>query len=204
MTVSLYGTKVGMTRVFDGDIAVPVTVIECLPNEVVEVKTVAKHGFDAVKVAVGARRRKLAKPVAGEFKKADVALRAALREVPLPPGVEVKPGAKVTVSVLDGKKLCDVTGLNKGRGTAGVVKRWNFAGQVATHGHMGERVPGSIGCRMDPGKVFRGHKMAGHWGCEQVTIKNLKIVSIDAEKHLVVVRGAIPGPNGGLVAIKQG
>lgn len=203
MTVALYGTKVGMTRIYVGETAVPVTVIQCLPNEVVEVKNLAKHGFDALKVAVGKRRRKASKPIAGEFKKADVALRQALREVPVASGVEAKAGSKLTVTLFDAKKLCDVVGTTKGRGFTGVVKRYNFSGQPASHGHMGERRPGSIGMRMDPSRVCPGRTMAGQYGHEQVTIKNLKIVSIDAEHHLVVVKGAIPGPNGGLVEIKQ-
>ena len=209
MPVALYGTKVGMTRVFDGDIAVPVTVIQCSPNEVVEIKTEDKHGHSALKVGVGPKRRKPSKAVAGEFKKADVAPRRFMREVPVPtdakgqPKVEIKAGTKITVTVLDQAKLCDVVGTNKGRGFAGVVKRHNFGGANASHGHMGQRRPGSIGCRMDPARVFPGMRMAGHWGNEQVTIKNLKIVSIDAEQNLVVVKGAIPGPNGGLVTIKQ-
>ena len=204
MPVAIYGTKVGMSRVYDGEVAVPVTVIQCLPNEVVEVKNKDKHGFDALKVAVGKRRRKASKPIAGEFKKADVAIRQAMREVPVANGVEAKAGAKLTVSILDQKKLCDVVGNTKGRGFTGVMKRWNFAGQGASHGAMGERLPGAIGCRMDPSRVALGHHMAGRFGNEQVTIKNLKIVSIDSEHHLVVVKGAIPGPNGALVEIKQG
>jgi large subunit ribosomal protein L3 len=203
MTLALYGTKVGMTRVFDGDIAVPVTVIQCLPNEVVQVKTKTAAGTDALKVAVGVRRRKVSKPLAGEYKKADVAPRQALRDVPVAQGVEAKPGAKLTVQLLDAKKLCDVIGTTKGRGTTGVMKRHNFAGQLASHGAMGERRPGSIGCRMDPARIALGMKMAGVYGSERVTVKNLKIVSIDPENHLVVVKGAIPGPNGGLVAIQQ-
>lgn len=203
MPIALYGTKVGMTRVYDGESAVPVTVIQCLPNEVVEVKSKDKHGFDALKVAVGKRRRKASKPLAGEYKKADVAVRQALREVPVAPGVEAKAGAKLTVGLLDTKKLCDVVGATKGRGTTGVMKRWNFAGQAASHGAMGERLPGAIGARMDPARVALGHHMAGRYGNERVTVKNLRIVSIDAEHHLVVVKGAIPGPNGGLVEIKQ-
>jgi large subunit ribosomal protein L3 len=154
-------------------------------------------------VAVGAARRNLSKAVAGEYKKAGVGARMFLREVPVAPGVDVKPGAQLTVALLDDKKLVDVTGRNKGRGFAGVMKRHNFSGHKATHGTMGHRTPGAIGCRMDPGKTFKGQRMAGHWGDEQVTIKNLKIVSIDAEQHLVIIKGALPGPNGGLVAIKQ-
>jgi large subunit ribosomal protein L3 len=211
MAVALYGTKVGMTRIFDGDIAVPVTVILCQPNDVVEIKKAAgKDGAAAaLKVGVGPTKRTLSKALAGEYKKADVAPRRFLREVPVPtdakgkPAIEVKAGAKLTVSILDTTKLCDVIGKNKGRGFAGVVKRHNFGGHNSSHGMMGERTPGSIGCRMDPARVFPGQRMAGHWGEEQVTIKNLKIVSIDQEQHLVVVRGAIPGPNGGLVSIRQ-
>ncbi|MBA3708314.1 MAG: 50S ribosomal protein L3 [Planctomycetes bacterium] len=201
----LYGTKVGMTRVFDGDVVVPVTVIQVLPNEVVEVKTAGKHGHDAIKVAVGPKKRKPNKALAGEYKKADVAPRRFLREIPVD-GSESdlkKAGAKRTVAMLDLAKLVDVSGLIKGRGFAGVVKRHNFGGHKMTHGAMGHRTPGSIGCRMDPGRVWKGKRMAGHWGNEQVTVKNLKIVSIDAEQHLVVLRGAVPGPTGGLIAIKQ-
>jgi large subunit ribosomal protein L3 len=201
----LYGTKVGMTRVFDGDIVVPVTVIQVLPNEVIEVKTADKHGHDAIKVAVGGKKRKPNKALAGEFKKADVAPRHFMREIPVIAGdsEQKKAGAKLTVALLDLAKLIDVIGQSKGRGFAGVVKRHNFGGHKMTHGAMGHRTPGSIGCRMDPGRTFKGQRMAGRWGNEQVTIKNLKIVSIDTEQHLVVVRGAIPGPTGGLVAIKQ-
>jgi large subunit ribosomal protein L3 len=206
MAVALYGTKVGMTRVFDGNTSVAVTVIECLPNDIVEIKTAEKHGHDAVKVAVGHKRRKPSKPLAGEFKKADVAPRRFMREIPVPASLkaeELKPGARLQVSLLDTAKLVAVTGHTKGRGFTGVMKRHNFSGHKMTHGTMGHRGPGSIGCRMDPGRVFKNMKMAGHYGDEQVTIKNLKIVSIDTESHLVVIAGAIPGPNGGLVAIKQ-
>lgn len=197
----LYGNKVGMTRVYDGDIAIPVTVIQVIPNEVVEVKSSDKHGHDALKVAVGGKRRAVCKPLAGEYKKADVAPREALREVPV--AGDAKAGAKLTVCLFDAQRLVDVTGYNKGRGFTGVMKRWNFGGHKMTHGAMGHRTPGSIGCRMDPGKVFKGKRMAGHYGDAQVTVRNLKIVSIDAENNLVVLKGAIPGPNGGLVAISQ-
>lgn len=203
MPVAIYGTKVGMTRLFHGDDAVPVSVIEVLPNEVVEVKTKEKHGYSALKVAVGGKRRKAIKSLTGEFKKADVGLRLHLREIPVVDGIAV--GGKVTASVLNLKEMVSVSGIIKGRGFAGVMKRHNFGGHKATHGTCKHRGPGSIGCRMDPGKVFKNKRMAGHWGGnEQITVKNLPIVSFDAEKNLVVVRGAIPGPNGGLVAIKQG
>jgi large subunit ribosomal protein L3 len=202
MALAIYGTKIGMTRVFDGDVAIPVTVIEVLPNEVVEVKTAEKNGHQALKVAVGPRKRKTSKALAGEYKKADVAPRRFLREVPVVDGLAA--GGKLTLAALDAAALVDVSGLIKGRGFAGVMKRHNFSGHKATHGTCKHRGPGSIGCRMDPGKVFKNKRMAGHWGDEQVTVRNLKIVNIDADKNLVVLKGAIPGPNGGLVAIKQG
>ncbi len=201
MAIAIYGTKVGMSRIFDGDQAIPVTVIEVQPNEIVEVKTADKHGYQAIKVAVGKKRRKADKPVGGEFKKADVAPRRFMREIAMVDGVVA--GGKVGVSVLDLKALVDVSGLIKGRGFAGVMKRHNFSGHKATHGTCKHRGPGSIGCRMDPGKVFKNKRMAGHWGNEQVTVRNLEIVSIDADKHLVIIKGAIPGPNGGLVSINQ-
>ena len=206
MPIAIFGTKVGMTRIFDGNDSVAVTVIECLPNDIVELKTVEKHGHSAIKVAVGAKRRKPTKPIAGEFKKADVAPRRFLREVPVPASLkaeDVKHGARLVVSLLDASKMVSITGQTKGRGFTGVMKRHNFSGHKMTHGTMGHRTPGSIGCRMDPGRVWKGKRMAGHYGDEQVTISNLKIVSIDAESHLVVIKGAIPGPNGGLVSIKQ-
>ena len=200
----LYGTKVGMTRIYDGDVIVPVTVIECLPNDIVQIKSETHDGVDSLKVAVGVKRKSVSKPIEGEYKKANVGARAFLREVPLSSFKgEAKAGAQIKVDILEPGKLVDVTGHNKGRGYAGVMKRHNFSGHKATHGTMQHRAPGAIGCRMDPGRVFKGQRMAGRWGNEQVTIKNLKIVSIDTDKNLVVLRGAIPGPNGGLIAITQ-
>jgi large subunit ribosomal protein L3 len=201
----IYGTKVGMTRVFQGEAAVAVTVIECTPNEVVQIKTAQNDGVDALKIAVGRSVKNRSKPVAGEYAKAGVKPRQFLKDVGVDSlkGAEAKPGATISVDVLDPKKLVDVVGWNKGRGFAGVMKRHNFSGHKATHGTMGHRTPGSVGCRMDPGKTFKGQRMAGHWGCERVTIRNLVIVSIDAEKNLVVVKGAVPGPAGGLIALQQ-
>lgn len=199
---AIYGTKVGMTRVYDGDVATPVTVIRVIPNEVVEVKTVEKHGYEALKVACGQRRKKAkGKPLAGEFSKVDAAPRQFLREIPLVPGSET--GAKIGVDQLSPDALVDVTAVSKGKGFAGVMKRHNFGGHRATHGTQKHRGPGAIGCRMDPGKVFKNKKMAGHMGSEQVTVRNLAIVRIDADQDLLVLRGAVPGPNGGLVGIRQ-
>ncbi len=201
MTVTVYGTKVGMTRVFEGDVVIPVTVVQVEPNEVVEVKTNEKHGYAGLKVACGPKRRKPSKSIAGEYKKADVAPRRFLREVPAMADTAV--GAKLTVDVLNAETMVDVTGTSKGRGFAGVMKRWNFKGGRGSHGCQGHRLPGAIGSRMDPGKVFKNKKMAGHYGHEQVTVRNLMVVKIDTENNLVLIKGAIPGPNGGLVSIRQ-
>ena len=206
MPVTVYGTKVGMTRVYEGDEAVPVTVVQVEPNEVVEVKSADKHGYAGFKVACGPKKRKLGKAVAGEYKKADVAPRRFLREVPavaVAEGEEAGPGARITVAALDPEAKVDVAGTSKGRGFAGVMKRWNFGGGRDSHGSQGHRLPGSIGCRMDPGKVFKNKKMAGHYGDKRITVRNLRVVKIDAENNLVLLKGAIPGPNGGLVSISQ-
>ncbi len=202
MPVAVWGTKVGMTRVYEGERATSVTVVQVLPNEVVEVKTADKHGYDALKVAVGQRKspKRLSKAVRGEYKQADVAPRRFLREIPVIEGVEV--GGKVTVEQLGDAKTVDVSGTSKGRGFAGVMKRHNFRGHCATHGVQHHRGGGSIGCRMDPGKVFKNKRMAGHMGAERVTVRNLSVLQVDAEQHLVLIRGAIPGPNGGLVSIR--
>ena len=201
MPVALWGTKVGMTRIYDGDVAVPVTVVEIQPNEVVEVKTEDKHGYTGLKVACGPKKRKTSKALAGEYKKADVAARRFLREVPEVDGVEL--GGKLTVESLNAEASVDVSGTSKGRGFAGVMKRWNFGGGRDGHGGKRPRGGGSIGCRMDPGKVFKNKKMAGHYGDERITVRNLAIVKIDPENNLVVIKGSIPGPNGGLVNIRQ-
>ena len=204
MAVEVYGTKVGMTRIYDGDVETAVTVVEVLPNEVVEVKSADKHGYDALKVAVGQKKskNKVTKALAGEYKKADVAPRRFLREIPAVDGVEV--GGKVAADVLNVEAAVSVSATSKGRGFAGGMKRHNFAGHNDSHGATkSHRGVGAIGCRMDPGKVFKGKKMPGHYGNAEVTVKNLKIVSVDLEKNIVVIRGAIPGPNGGLVNISQ-
>lgn len=202
MAVAIYGTKVGMTRVYDGDVETPVTVIEVQPNEVVEVRTKDKHGYDAFKVACGPKKKKLSKALAGEYKKADVAPRRFLREIPAVDGVEI--GGRVTVEVINAEANVDVHANSKGRGFAGGMKRHNFAGQPASHGvTKSHRGVGAIGCRMDPGKVFKNKKMPGHYGDKQITVSNLRIVKVDAENNLLLIKGSVPGPNGGLVNISQ-
>lgn len=202
MGVAIYGTKVGMTRIYDGDIETPVTVIEIQPNEVLEIRTKDKHGYDAFKVACGPKKKKPTKPLAGEYKKADVAPRRFMREIPAVDGVEV--GGKVTVEVINIDAKVNVHAYSKGHGFAGVMKRHNFAGQPASHGvTKSHRGGGAIGCRMDPGRVFKNKKMPGHYGDKQITVSNLRVVKVDAENNLLLIKGSIPGPNGGLVNISQ-
>lgn len=205
MAITVYGTKVGMTRVFAGDNVIPVTVVQIEPNEVVEVKTEDKHGYAGLKVACGPKKRKVGKAVAGEYTKADVAPRRFLREVPAVAVADApaEVGARLTVEALDPEAKVDVAGTSKGRGFAGVMKRWNFGGGRDSHGCQGHRLPGSIGMRMDPGKVFKNKKMPGHMGAERITVRNLDVVKIDVENNLVLIKGAIPGPNGGLVSVSQ-
>lgn len=191
-----------MTRVYDGDVETPVTVIEVQPNEVVELRTEEKHGYAAFKVACGPKKKKTTKALAGEFKKADVAPRSFLREIPAVDGVEL--GGKVGVDVINPEAKVHVRAQSKGRGFAGVMKRYNFAGQPASHGvTKSHRGPGAIGCRMDPGRVFKNKKMPGHYGNKYITVSNLRVVKVDAENNLLLIKGSIPGPNGGLVNISQ-
>jgi large subunit ribosomal protein L3 len=204
MTKQLYGTKLGMTRVFQGDVATPVTVIQVLPNQVVEVKTVAKHGYAALKVACGPERKlkRLKKGVRGEFAKTDVPPRQYLREIPAVEGKEV--GRTVTVGeVFVAGTIVDVSAVSKGHGFAGVMKRHNFGGHCTSHGVQKHRGGGSIGCRMDPGKVHKNKRMGGHFGVDMVTIRNLDLIQVDAERHLLLVKGSVPGPRGGLVSVRQ-
>lgn len=203
MPIVLYGTKLGMTRVFQGDLETPVTVVRCEPNVVIEVKTAEKHGYAALRVACGPKKRdkNLTRPIAGEFKKKQIAPRRFLREIPMIAGKEV--GAEVTVEILKAGAGCHVTGTSKGHGFAGVMKRHNFSGYPRTHGHGGRRWGGSVGARMDPGKTHKNKKMAGHFGCDRVTVRNLSIVKVDPTANLVLIKGSIPGSIGGLVSIQQ-
>ncbi len=202
MSTRLYGNKIGMTRVYDGDVSTPVTVIQVLPNHVVEVKDPDKHGYAAFKVACGRERRRIkSKSVRGEYQRADVAPRQSLREMPPVDGVAV--GGAITVEQLDAARAVDVSAVSKGRGFAGVMRRYNFKGHCASHGTKGHRVPGAIGCRMDPGRVFKNKRMPGHYGAKRITVRNLDIVDVDAERHLVLVKGSVPVPKGGLVSLQQ-
>lgn len=204
MAIGVIGRKCGMTRVFTEEgISVPVTVIEVTPNRVSQVKTEETDGYEAVQVTVGERRAsRVTRPQAGHFAKAGVEAGRSAGEFRGEVG-ELQAGSEVTLEVFEAGQSVDVTGTSKGKGFAGTVKRWNFRTQDATHGNsLAHRAPGSIGQNQTPGKVFKGKKMAGHLGAERVTVQNLEIVRVDAEKNLLLVKGAIPGAAGGDVVVR--
>ena len=199
MAIGVIGRKCGMTRVFTEEgISVPVTVIEVTPNRVSQVKTDETDGYEAVQVTVGERRvNRVTKPQAGHFAKAGVQAGRKAGEFRAEAG-ELEAGSEITLEIFEAGQSVDVTGTSKGKGFAGGVKRWNFRTQDATHGNsLAHRAPGSIGQNQTPGRVFKGKKMAGHLGAERVTVQNLEIVRVDAEKNLLLVKGAIPGAAGG-------
>jgi large subunit ribosomal protein L3 len=207
MAMGLIGRKAGMTRMFtEGGETVPVTVIEVLPNRVTQVKSVEKDGYRAVQVSFGTRRPQLlSKAVAGHYAKAKAAPGKALVEFRLTDKEqnELAPGAEVKADLFKAGAAVDVTGTTIGKGFAGTMKRHNFAGHHASHGvSLSHRTPGSIGQRQTPGRVFQGKRMSGHMGTVRRTIENLRIVEIDAERNLLLIRGAVPGAEGGNVIVR--
>ncbi|MGB2248581.1 MAG: 50S ribosomal protein L3 [Alcanivorax sediminis] len=204
MAIGVIGRKCGMTRVFTEEgVSVPVTVIEVTPNRVAQVKTEESDGYQAVQVTVGERRAsRVTKAQAGHFSKAGVEAGRGVWEFRAEAG-ELQPGSEVTVEGFEAGQMIDVTGTSKGKGFAGGVKRWNFSTQDMTHGNsLSHRAPGSIGQNQTPGRVFKGKKMAGHMGAERVTVQNLEVVRVDAEKNLLLVKGAVPGATGGDVIVR--
>src|SRR5919112_5926133 len=207
MAIGLIGRKAGMTRVFtDAGETVPVTVIEVLPNRVTQVKTVDKDGYRAVQVSFGERRPQLlSKALAGHYAKAKVAPGKALVEFRLTDKeqTELAPGAEIKADLFKAGASVDVTGTTIGKGFAGTMKRHNFAGHHATHGvSLAHRTPGSIGQRQTPGRVFQGKRMSGHMATVRRTIENLRVIEIDAERNLLLIRGAVPGSQGGNVIVR--
>lgn len=208
MAIAIVGRKAGMTRVFTPEGAsIPVTVIECTPNRVTQVKTVETDGYRAVQVAYGDKKpSRVNKALTGHYKKAGVAAGRGLKEIRLEDneGADLKTGAEIKVEAFNGVKAVDVTGISIGKGFAGVIKRHHFAGGRATHGNsLSHRVPGSIGQRQSPGRVFKGKKMAGHLGSDQVTALNLDLVKVDTERNLLLVKGAVPGSTNGTVIVRS-
>ena len=201
----ILGTKLGMTQVFDeNNRVVPVTVVKAEPNVVTQVRTEEKDGYTAVQLAAGAiDPRKVNKPVAGHFAKAGVTPRRHLVELRTTDAGEYTVGQEITAEVFEAGAVVDITGTSKGKGTAGVMKRHNFRGLGSSHGTQRKhRSPGSIGGCATPGRVFKGLRMAGRMGHERVTTQNLKVHKIDAENGLLLIKGAVPGPKGGLVFVR--
>lgn len=206
MALGLLGTKCGMTRVFaENGKSVAVTVIEVKPNRVTLHRTLEKDGYQAIQVAsVEKKTKHTNKAAQGLFSKAGVEASRFLREFTIPQGLELpKVGSQIPLNIFTEGQKVDVTGTSKGKGFAGVVKRWNFQTQDATHGNsLSHRAPGSIGQNQTPGRVFKNKKMAGHLGSEQVTTQTLELFSIDEENNLLLIAGAVPGATGSLVVIK--
>jgi large subunit ribosomal protein L3 len=204
MTIGIVGRKSGMTRVFtDEGVSIPVSVIEVDSNRIVQVKTAETDGYNAVQVTTGSRRAsRVTKSLTGHFAKAGVEAGRGLWEFRAEEhGLEV--GGEVSVDLFAAGQKVDVTGTSKGKGFQGGVKRWNFSMQDATHGNsLSHRAPGSIGQCQTPGRVFKGKKMAGHMGSERVTVQSLEVVRVDAERGLILIKGAIPGAPGSDIVVK--
>lgn len=207
MGIGLVGRKAGMTRIFtEAGETVPVTVIEVLPNRVTQVKAQDKNGYRAVQVTYGTRRPQLySKAVNGHYAKAGVAPGRALIEFRLTDAdkTELAAGAEIKADLFKEGDPVDVTGTTMGKGFAGTMKRHNFAGGMASHGNsLSHRAPGSIGQRQTPGRVFKGRRMSGHMGVVRRTTENLKVVQVDLERNLLLIRGAVPGTEGGQVIVR--
>ena len=203
MKKGLIGKKIGMTQIFDekGNM-IPVTVIEAGPCAVVQKKTTENDGYDAVQIGFGDKKvGRVNKPEAGHFKKAYVAPKKVLKEFRLDDTSSVNVGDILKADIFAAGDIVDVVGKSKGKGTAGVIKRWNFGRLRETHGTGPvARHGGSLGT-IDPARIFKGKKMAGHLGAERVTVQNLEVVKVDAENNIIAVKGAVPGPKGGIVVL---
>ena len=206
MQKALIGKKIGMTQIFDekGKV-VPVTVVEAGPCVVSQIKTVETDGYEAIQMGFGDIKPKhVTKPLQGHFKKADVAPKRILKEFRFDDCSAFELGQIIKADVFETGNKVDVTGKSKGKGYAGVIKRWNFARLKESHGTgPNARHGGSMGACSSPSRVWKGKKMAGHLGAEKVTVQNLAVVKIDAEDNLIAIKGAIPGANGGYVVIKD-
>lgn len=207
MAIGLIGRKAGMTRVFtDEGLSIPVTVVEVENNRITQVRTEDVDGYRAIQVTVGERKAsRVSKAAAGHFAKAGVEAGRGLWEFRLNAGEgdELKAGDSIQATIFEPGQIIDVTGQSKGKGFQGGVKRWNFQMQDATHGNsLSHRAPGSIGQCQTPGRVFKGKKMAGHMGAEQVTVQSLEVVRVDAERNLLLIKGSVPGATGSDVIVK--
>jgi large subunit ribosomal protein L3 len=205
MSIGIIGKKLGMTRIFgeQGEV-IPVTVIEAGPCYITQVKSKEKDGYEAIQVGFGEKKEnRINEPMRGHFKKANVPPLRYLREFKPENIGDYQAGGQLDVSIFSVGETVDVAGFSKGKGYAGVVKRWGFKGGKATHGAETHRAPGSIGASAFPSRVFKGMPMAGRMGGKQVTTQNLKVVKVDPERNLLVVKGAVPGPNNGIITVKK-
>lgn len=207
MSLGLIGRKVGMTRIFteDGE-SVPVTVLEVVPNRVTQIKTLQSDGYTGLQVAHGERRAsRVNKALAGHYAKAGVAAGSGIKEFSVTDDVlaNYTVGGQITVEIFQPGQMVDVTGVSLGKGFAGGIKRHNFGSGRASHGNSrSHNVPGSIGMAQDPGRVFPGKRMPGHLGSVKTTVQNLQVVRVDAERNLLLIKGAVPGSKGGDVVVR--
>jgi large subunit ribosomal protein L3 len=205
MTTGILGKKLGMSQVFDTEgKVIPVTVIEAGPCTVIQRKTARTDGYDAVQIGFRQTKAgKVGKPMLGHFQKAGKGAFSALQEIRVEPAEPLDIGAEIKVDIFKEGDVVDVMGHSKGRGFTGVIKRWGFKGGRATHGSMFHRAPGSIGASAYPSRVIKNMKMAGQYGNERVTILNLRVVGVEPEKNLLLVRGAVPGAKNSLVFVRR-
>lgn len=207
MTLGLVGRKIGMTRIFTEDgVSIPVTVLDMSNNRVSQIKTAETDGYDAVQVAYGTRKAsRVSKPLAGHYAKAGTEAGRGMAEFRVGADVlgQYQPASVVSVEIFAAGQLVDVSGVTQGKGFAGTIKRHNFGSQRASHGNSrSHNVPGSIGQAQDPGRIFPGKRMSGHMGAANRTIQNLEVVRVDAERQLLLIKGAVPGPKGGDVVVR--
>ncbi len=205
MSKGLIAKKLGMTHIFAEDgRRIPVTVLEAGPCSVIQKKTVATDGYDAIQIGFNTTEtQRVNKPLLGHFKRAALGAFRVLRELRVEEIDTFNVGDALTAEMFQAGELVDVVGTSKGKGFQGVIKRWNFKGGRASHGSRFHRAPGSIGCSATPSRVFKNKKMPGQLGNEQVTIQRLQVVRVDAAENLLLVKGAIPGPKNGIVVIKN-
>ena len=205
MKKAIIGKKIGMTQIFnENGKVVPVTVVEAGPCVVVQKKTTEKDGYEAIKVGFGDIREKLVnKPAKGEFVKAGVSLKRTLKEFRMEDVSEYEVGQEITAEIFAAGDKVDVSGVSKGKGFQGVIKRWNQQRGQMSHGSKFKRAPGSMGACSDPSKTFKNKRMPGHMGSENKTVMNLEVVKVIAEKNLILIKGGIPGPNKGTVVIRN-
>jgi large subunit ribosomal protein L3 len=205
MKKAIMGKKIGMTQIFDENgKVIPVTVVEALPNMVVQIKTVEKEGYDAIQVGFGEIRERLVnKPRLGQFQKAGVQPKRVLKEFRLEDISSFEIGAEITVDTFAAGDKIDVSGVSKGKGFEGVIKKWNFHRGPETHGSKFHRAVGSMGASSSPSRTFKNKKMPGHMGHVNRTVLNLEIVRVMPEKNVILIKGGIPGPNKGVVVIRD-